>query len=112
LRAQTATHVREDVNIGAYRDEDDGKAPAVVEAVALTEILTFYPAPVAGNGTVVSFYPSENTYLESVWLAEERDEKRTGVEWYDPYGETNKRFRGGRSVDDEGAKLDCEQRNE
>lgn len=66
LRAQTATHVREDVDIGAYRDEDDGKAPAVVEAVALTEVLTLYPAPVARNGTVVSFYPSVDTYLESV----------------------------------------------
>lgn len=70
LRAQTATHVREDIDIGAYRDEDDGKAPAMVEAVALTEVLTLYPAPIAGNGTVVSFYPGVDTYLESVWLAE------------------------------------------
>lgn len=66
LWAQTATHVREDVDVGAYRDDDDGKAPAVIETVTLTQVLTLYPAPVAGYGAVVSFHPSVDTYLKSV----------------------------------------------
>ena len=36
----------------------------------------------------------------------------TGAERYDPNGETDERFRSGRGIDDPGAKLDREQRNE